>query len=97
LLLWKVTVSGVDLVIAVLPVPDVAVTTIVEERGFLLSAPGFELVLGLEFEVDMEPQPMPQSATPSKQKMAHVVFQRRRMPSGSSKPASAMLAAAAPQ
>ena len=45
----------------------------------------------------MEPQPTPQSATASKQKMANVVFQRRRMPSGSSKPASAMLAAAACQ
>jgi hypothetical protein len=97
LLLPIVTVSGVDLVSAALPGPDVAVTRIVDERGFLLSALGFELGLGLEFEVDMEPQPTPQRATASRQKMANVVFQRRRMPRGSSNAASAMLAAVASQ
>lgn len=82
---------------AALPVPDVAVTTIVDEWGFLLSALGLEPGLGLEFEVDMEPQPTPQSATANRQKMANVVFQRRRKPRGSSKPASATLAAVASQ
>ena len=92
-----VTVSDADLVMTPPPIADVAVTVIAEERGILLSALGLELEPVPELEEDMEPHPTPQSATPSRQRTAKVVFHRRRKPSGRSKPASATLAAAACQ